>query len=142
MKVALYLGLAKITDPIIERNNALTYCQQLICNKKFLLQPLSFLPKGGILLESKFQSSLIKEIKEKFPGAIVQKQDARQGLPDLVIFYKDKWAMLECKKDKNAHRQPNQDYYVEKLDAMSYAAYVYPENREEILHELEDVFAA
>ena len=89
-------------------------------------------------LERIFQSELIKELKELFPGCIILKNDPTyiQGIPDLLILHKDKWATLECKKSKNAHRQPNQQYYVDKMDKMSFSKFIYPENKEEVLNEL------
>ena len=94
------------------------------------------------MLENKFQSNLIKELKRMFPGCIIVKNDPNyiQGFPDLTIFYKNKWAVLECKKSKNASRQPNQEYYVDKLDGMSFARLISPENKEEILDELYQTF--
>ena len=94
------------------------------------------------MLESKFQSNLIKEIKASFPGCIVLKNDSSylQGIPDLSVFYKDKWAMLEVKKSANASHQPNQDYYVNKMNEMSYSRFVYPENKDEVLSELKHKF--
>lgn len=92
--------------------------------------------------ESDFQSKLIKDIKSMFPGCLVLKNDPNyiQGIPDLLVLYKDQWAMLECKCSKTASRRPNQEYYVDILDEMSYAAFVYPENREDILDELQQTF--
>ena len=92
--------------------------------------------------EGDFQSNLIDSLKERFPGCIVVKNDARylQGVPDLTILYNDKWATLEDKREKNAHHQPNQDYYVEKMNNMSFSRFVYPENVEEVLNELEQSF--
>lgn len=92
--------------------------------------------------ESKFQSKLIRELKIEFPGCIVLKNnpDYIQGIPDLLILYKDHWAALECKKHKDAHHQPNQDYYISKMDGMSFARFIYPENKEEILDELQRTF--
>lgn len=94
--------------------------------------------------ENAFQSSLIKELKQAFPGCIVLKNDANyiQGIPDLLILYKDQWAMLECKQNSKAKHQPNQDYYVDRLGSMSYAAFIFPENKEEVLHELHRSFGA
>lgn len=94
--------------------------------------------------ENAFQSSLIKELKQEFPGCIVLKNDANyiQGIPDLLILYKDQWAMLECKQTSKAKHQPNQDYYVDRLGSMSYAAFIFPENKEEVLHELHRSFGA
>lgn len=91
------------------------------------------------MVESKFQKSLIAEIEVLFPGCMVIKNDPTyiQGIPDLLILYKDKWAALECKRSERESHRPNQDYYISKLDEMSYAAFVYPENREVILNELQ-----
>lgn len=92
--------------------------------------------------ESDFQSKLIKDIKALFPGSLVLKNDPNyiQGIPDLLVLYRDQWAALECKRSKTASRRPNQEYYVDVLDDMSYAAFVYPENREDILYELQQTF--
>lgn len=90
--------------------------------------------------ESDFQSDLVKEIETRFPGSIVFKNDARQGIPDLTVLYKNHWAALENKIDKDAQRQPNQDWYVNKMNEMSFASFVYPENVEEVLNEMERSF--
>ena len=93
-------------------------------------------------LESKFQKELIDEIKRTYPGCIALKNDAGyiQGFPDWTILYKDKWVALEIKRDEGANRQPNQEYYISKLDDMSYAAFVYPENKDKVLQELSVIF--
>lgn len=87
------------------------------------------------MLESKFQSNLIKEIKSRFPGSVVIKNDPTyiQGIPDLFIFFKNKWAALECKKSAGATHRPNQDYYISYLNDMSFASFIWPENKEEVL---------
>lgn len=92
--------------------------------------------------ESQFQKDLIAEIKERFPGAFIFKNDSgyKQGVPDLTVLYNDRWSMLECKADSKAKHQPNQDYYVEKLNEMSHAAFIFPENKEEVLDEMERSF--
>lgn len=94
-------------------------------------------------LESGFQDRLIKDLESMFPGCIITKLDPTyiQGIPDLLILWKDKWAVLECKKYANARRQPNQPYYVEKMNEMSFAAFIYPENKEEVLYELQQAFS-
>ena len=91
------------------------------------------------MLENKFKTNLIKEIKERLPGCMVLHLDPneKQGIPDLLVLYNDKWAALEGKKSANATHRPNQDYYVNLMDRMSFAAFVYPENEKEILYELE-----
>ena len=93
-------------------------------------------------LESKFQKELIDEIKREYPGCIILKNDPDyiQGFPDWTILWKDKWAVLEAKRAKNSRKQPNQEYYVEKLDGMSFSRFVYPENKEEVLNELRKTF--
>lgn len=96
----------------------------------------------GQKLERDFQSKLIKELKMIFPGCLVLKNDSGyiQGIPDLLILHKDKWACLEVKRSENAHRQPNQEYYINKMRDMSFASYIYPENKEEVLNELQQTF--
>lgn len=93
-------------------------------------------------VESEFQKRLIKELKDRFPECMVLKNDANyiQGIPDLLVLGKDKWAALEVKKSAKANRQPNQKYYVEKMNDLSYSAFIYPENKEEIINELERTF--
>ena len=88
--------------------------------------------------ESKFQAKLIKDIKERLPDCIVLKNDPTylQGIPDLTVFNNDKWATLEVKKSANATHQPNQDYYVEMMDRMSFSRFVYPENRDAVFSDL------
>ena len=92
--------------------------------------------------ESKFQSDLKKELQGMFPGCMITKLDSGdiQGIPDLLVLYKDKWAVLEAKREVNANKQPNQDYYVEKLNDMSYSRFVYPENKDEVINELRRFF--
>lgn len=91
--------------------------------------------------ESDFQSDLIKEIKERLPGAMVTKLDAKytQGIPDLLILYKNKWGTLECKKSEKERNKPrpNQEYYVEKMNNMSFSSFIFPENKEEVLDGLQ-----
>lgn len=89
-------------------------------------------------LERNFQSKLIKELKDEFEGCIVTKLDSShiQGIPDLLILHKDKWATLECKKSAKAKKQPNQDYYVGKMNDMSFSRIIFPENKKEVLDAL------
>ena len=91
-------------------------------------------------LESGFQDGLIKDLKERFPGCMTFKMDQIQGIPDLLVLYKDKWASLECKKFASAKKQPNQEYYVGKMNEMSFSRFIYPENKEEVLDELSEAF--
>ena len=91
-------------------------------------------------LESGFQDKLQKDLKERFPGCETFKMDQHQGIPDLLILYGPKWAMLENKKSAKASKRPNQEYYVNKYDEMSFARFTYPENKEEVLDELARFF--
>lgn len=92
--------------------------------------------------ERDFQAWLIKELKQRFPNCIVIKTDPTyiQGLPDLLILHNDKWAALEVKRSANAHHQPNQEYYINKMNEMSFAEFIFPEIAEDILYALEDYF--
>lgn len=94
------------------------------------------------MLESKFQANLVKELKQMFEGCIVMKNDSghTQGIPDLLILYKNKWACLECKKSATSSKRPNQDYYVGLMDKMSFARFIFPENKEEVLNDLQKAF--
>lgn len=94
------------------------------------------------MLESKFQSELINELQDIFPGCVILKNDPNyiQGFPDLLILFEKYWAALECKRSCKEPRQPNQEYYVDLLDSMSYSNFIYPENKEEVLRELQSAF--
>lgn len=100
---------------------------------------------GSVVRENKFQKQLIKKIKEKFPECIVLKNDPNyiQGIPDIVVLGENHhWAMLECKRESEAHKQPNQEYYVEKANQMAFGRFVSPENEEEVLRDLQQAFGA
>lgn len=94
--------------------------------------------------ENAFQSNLVKELKERFPGCIVTKLDSShiQGIPDLLVLWNDKWAVLECKRCGTAKHQPNQDYYVDRMNDMSFARFIFPENKEEVLDAMEHSFSS
>ena len=89
--------------------------------------------------ESQFQAQLIKKLGKMLPGCIVLKNDPNyiQGIPDLLILYKERWAALEVKRGRLAHVRPNRAHYVREVNGMSYAAFIYPENESEILDEVQ-----
>ena len=87
-------------------------------------------------LESGFQDKLRKDLENLFPGCMIFKMDQIQGIPDLLVLYKNMWASLECKKSASAKRRPNQEYYVDLMNSMSFSRFIYPENKEEVLNEL------
>jgi hypothetical protein len=95
------------------------------------------------MLESVYQRKLIKKLEKRFPGCVILKNDTDylQGIPDLLFLWEEHWAILEVKASEDAEHQPNQDYYVHKLNRMSFSAFIYPENEEEILDAMESAFA-
>ena len=88
--------------------------------------------------ENSYQPTVIQKLELMFPGCIIQKEDPEyiQGIPDLLILYNDKWATLECKKSKDEPHQPNQDYYVDVMNEMSFSRFIFPENEEDVLKDL------
>lgn len=92
--------------------------------------------------ENEFQKELIKDLKHMFRGCIVLKNDSgyKQGIPDLTILYKKHWAALECKRSFDSSIRPNQVYYIRRMNDMSYANFIFPENKEAVLHELQQAF--
>lgn len=92
-------------------------------------------------LERDFQAKLIRELYEIFgeDDCVVLKTDPNyiQGFPDLLILYRERWAGLECKREGRAHHQPNQKYWVDFLDRLSFSAFIFPENKEDVLYELQ-----
>ena len=94
------------------------------------------------MAENKLKTKWIKELRRLFPGCMIMHLDPNeiQGIPDLLILYKNKWAVLEGKDYADAIHQPNQDYYVEKMDRMSFAAFIYPENKDIVFDELYHYF--
>ena len=90
------------------------------------------------MAENRFKTNLIKEIRNMLPGCIIMHLDPNeiQGIPDLLILYKNRWAVLEGKDYANAHVRPNQPYYVDLMDRMSFAAFIFPENKDEVLDAL------
>lgn len=91
------------------------------------------------MLERDFQVELKTRLEHRFPGCLILKQDPnqRQGIPDWLVLYEDKWAFLETKKGSKAKRQPNQEYYVGQLNNLSFAAFIDPDNIDDVLDDLE-----
>ena len=96
----------------------------------------------NFMLENGFKTKLINELKLIFPGCIVVHLDPNeiQGIPDLLVLWGDKWAALEGKKNATASARPNQHYYVELMDKMSFARFIYPENKDEVIADLDIYF--
>lgn len=95
-----------------------------------------------ILTEAQYQAKLKKKLKERIPDSFIFKMDPTtigcQGFPDLIVLRKDKWAALEVKEDEESSHQPNQDYYVNKIKEMgNYSSFIFPQNEEEVINELE-----
>lgn len=97
-----------------------------------------------IMNEAMYQRKLIKKIERLLPGCYIIKNDPaeNQGIPDILILFDDQWAMLEIKISSTASEQPNQSYYVDKFNDMSFAAFIYPQNEEQVLHDLQSTLGA
>lgn len=108
---------------------------------KNIVLSFCFSEKGLIVTpEGKFKRDLRKDLESRFPGCIVMQLDSQeiQGIPDLLILHNDRWATLECKKSETASHRPNQDYYVNLMNNMSYSSFIFPENKEVVLNELQE----
>jgi len=94
------------------------------------------------MIESQFKHKLLNRLSEMFPGCIVLRVDPlfQQGFPDLLILWRDNWAALEVKNSEFAAVQPNQLFFIETLNDMSFAAFIFPENEEEVLDALQQAF--
>ncbi len=116
--------------------------QRLLCLFFYISEGRLTCMTSSSKLECKFQAGLVKELKKRFVGCVILKLDANyiQGIPDLLILWKDKWAALECKRDARAKKRPNQEYYVGLLNKMSFSRFISPENKEEVLNELQQAF--
>lgn len=95
--------------------------------------------------ESNYQGKLIRKLKRLFPGCIILKNDSdyQQGIPDLVIFFGNQYAMLEVKPYEPRGPQdfePNQEYFIALFDEMSFGACIYPENERDVIHDLQQAF--
>lgn len=94
------------------------------------------------MLERKYQAELIKKLRTLFPGCVILKNDSSymQGMLDLILLWETNWAMLEVKASMKSREQPNQRYYADLLNEMSFAAFICPENEEEVLDEIQRQF--
>jgi hypothetical protein len=94
------------------------------------------------VVETKFRIDLVHELEDLFDGCIILLGNSSyiQGIPDILILWRDRWAALECKDRRTARKEPNQQYYVNKMNEMSFAAFVYPENKDDVLNDLQHAF--
>lgn len=97
--------------------------------------------------ESVYQSKLIVKLRKMFPGCVILKNDSSylQGVPDLLILFGCRWAMLEVKAKEPVSEddfEPNQEWYLEHLNLMSFAACIYPDNEREVLDALQQALAS
>lgn len=93
-------------------------------------------------LESEFAMDLKEELRHRFPDCFIIKLDANQiqGIPDLLVLWRDNWAVLETKRGISSKRQPNQEYYVQLFNAMSFSAFIHPLNYLDVLDDMERAF--
>lgn len=120
--------------------------RSLFYNRRASLSLFVFLFERRIIMarnpEGRFQDDLRERLFELLPGCKIFKMDQHQGIPDILVLWRDKWALLECKAWRRAHKQPNQDYWVKKYGEMSFSRFINPENMEEVLRELQQAFGA
>lgn len=92
--------------------------------------------------EGRFKEELVKDLKQLFPGCIIYWTDSAQlqGIPDMLVLYGPHWALLEAKASPTADQQPNQDYWVDRFGKMGFSAFIFPENKEDVLHALQQSF--
>jgi hypothetical protein len=98
--------------------------------------------RGGAMNESAFQRNVVKKLQTLFPGCFVVRNDPllNQGVPDILLLFKNKWAMLEFKKSAKAAVRPNQKHYVDLFNKMSFASFIHPGNEEKVLRDLQSTF--
>lgn len=91
------------------------------------------------ILERKFEKQVCSELLEMFPGAVLLKLDPLyiQGIPDRLILFGERWASLEIKRLPTSHKQPNQEFYIKKLNNMSYASFLNIKNKELVYDRLQ-----
>ena len=108
----------------------------------FFLNDLGGNYENGPKKRITISTQISKKIEKMFPEALVYITDGNyiQGFPDIIILFKKRWAALECKRSRESHHQPLQDYYISKMNVMSFARFVYPENEEEVLNDLQQTF--
>lgn len=93
-------------------------------------------------LESTFEKEFCKALRQTLGERYTYtfKLTAAKGIPDRLILYKDKYALLEFKQYKNAKKQPGQETWVGHFDNLAYAAIVYPENAEKVMQDILNYF--
>lgn len=94
--------------------------------------------------EIAYRNTLIKKLEKLFPNCFIVKNDPleNQGVPDILILFGNTWAMLEVKRSASAHVQPNQEYFVNRFNEMSFASFIFPEIEEQVLYDLQSTFGA
>ena len=96
------------------------------------------------MLESKFKAWFKRELLLRCPQLdeldLIEPSTHTRTHPDLLVLGDVVWAALEFKRDADSSFQPNQEYNVDRLSRKGFAAFVYPENAEEVLYGLEKLF--
>lgn len=92
--------------------------------------------------ETVYQAKLITKLKTLLPGCFIIKNDpaTNQGVPDILILFREHWGMLEVKMSGTSSKQPNQEYYIDKFGEMSFASFINPQNEEQVLFDLQTTF--
>ena len=90
---------------------------------------------------SDFQTKVCKWLRANGCVVLKYQQNAttRAGVPDLIFLKDGFWGALEVKRSKNAPFRPGQKETIKKLDGMSWARVIYPENEKEVIEELGEI---
>lgn len=96
-------------------------------------------------IEGPYKTQLTKTIYRMFGTdhcAVVRLDSALlQGIPDMgILFDGGFWALLEAKTSRRARIQPNQPYYVDFMNQLCFAAFIYPDNEEAVLNALQEEY--
>lgn len=97
------------------------------------------------MLESEFKNYTKKRIMDRFPNLdldFINTKPYHRSMPDVFIIGPGVWAALEFKRFEDSDYRPNQEYNILRLNKKGYATFVFPENLEEVLDELEILFSS
>lgn len=104
--------------------------------------------------EDVYHTKLVKRLDHTFPGCIIVRLDPRfvdfyidgerysQGVLDILVLYRGRVAALELKRARTAAKQANQEYFVQQFGDVCFAAFIFPENEEEVLNDLQQAFSS
>ena len=92
-----------------------------------------------MMKEADFQKTIVRWLRSKGCLVLKYQQNAttRAGIPDIIFLKEGFWGAIEVKKSKTAKYRPGQKEMVAKMNEMSWAKVVFPENWADTRKELE-----